>query len=75
LAITDKKNYSAEDGIDGTIDLFRRNSGYSTEQKFRGIPFRTIPRKRKRERVDEGGGNRLFCFGIGLPAELGMPSE
>jgi hypothetical protein len=27
LAISEKKNYSAEDGIDGTIGLFRRNSG------------------------------------------------
>jgi hypothetical protein len=37
LAISDKKNYSAEDGIDGTIGLFRRNSGFgpncSAEEK------------------------------------------
>ncbi len=41
------KNYSAEDGLDGTIGLFRRNSGCSAEQKTLGIPFRTIPWKRK----------------------------
>ncbi len=43
LAISDKKNYSAEDGIDGTIGLFRRNSGCSAEQnilEFRSEPFR-----------------------------------
>jgi hypothetical protein len=33
------KNYSAEDGIDGTISLFRRNSVCSAEQKIVGIPF------------------------------------
>jgi hypothetical protein len=42
-----QKNYSAEDGIYGTNDLFRRNSGCSAEQKTIGIPFRTIPRKIK----------------------------
>jgi hypothetical protein len=42
-----QKNYSAEDGIDGTIGLFRRNSGCSAEQKILGIPFRTIPLRRK----------------------------
>jgi hypothetical protein len=41
------KNYSAEDGIDGTITLFRQNSGRSSEQKTLGIPFRTIPQRRK----------------------------
>jgi hypothetical protein len=49
-----QKNYSAEDGIDGTNGYFRRNSGCSAEQKFSeflsepfrgrekqlGIPFR-----------------------------------
>jgi hypothetical protein len=43
----DKKNYSAEDGIGGTTGFFRRNSGCSAECKTLGIPFRTIPRKRK----------------------------
>jgi hypothetical protein len=42
-----QKNYSAEDGIDGTITLFRQNSGRSSEQKTLGIPFRTIPQRRK----------------------------
>ncbi len=42
-----QKNYSAEDGIDGTIGLFRRNSGCSAEQKILGIPFRTVPQRRK----------------------------
>jgi hypothetical protein len=42
-----KKSYSAEDGIDGTIGLFRRNSGCSPEQKSLGIPFRTVPQRRK----------------------------
>jgi hypothetical protein len=41
-----QKNYSAEDGIDGTISLFRRNSGCSAEQKILGIPFRTVPQRR-----------------------------
>ncbi len=42
LGISDKKN-SAEDGIDGTNGYFRRNSGFSAEQKiseFRSEPFR-----------------------------------
>jgi hypothetical protein len=43
-----QKNYSAEDGIDGTIGLFRRNSGCSAEQKTLGIPFRTVPQRRRR---------------------------
>ncbi len=42
-----QKNYSAEDGIDGTVAWFQRNSGCSVEQKTLGIPFRTIPQKRK----------------------------
>jgi hypothetical protein len=42
-----QKNYSAEDGIDGIIGLFRRNSGCSAEQKTLGIPFRTVPQKRR----------------------------
>jgi hypothetical protein len=45
LAISE--NYSAEDGIDGTIGLFRRNSGCSAEEKTLGIPFRTFPWRRK----------------------------
>ena len=40
LAISDKKNYSAENGKDGTTGLFRQNSGHSSEQKFRGVLFR-----------------------------------
>ncbi len=47
-----QKNYSAEDGIDGTIGLFRRNSGCSAEQKTLGIPLRIIPQRRK---------NKEFC--------------
>jgi hypothetical protein len=38
-----QKNNSAEDGMDGTKGYFRRNSGYSAEQKiseFRSEPFR-----------------------------------
>ncbi len=42
-----KKYNSAEDEIDGTNAYFRRNSGCSAEQKTLGIPFRTLPRKRK----------------------------
>jgi hypothetical protein len=37
-----QKNYSAEDGIDGTNGYFRRNSGCSAEQElseFRSEPF------------------------------------
>ncbi len=41
------KNHSAEDGIDQTNGYFRWNSGCSAEQKIFGIPFRTLPRKRK----------------------------
>jgi hypothetical protein len=44
LAISDKKNYSAEDRIDGTIGLFQRNSGCSAEQK---TPFPTVPQRRR----------------------------
>jgi hypothetical protein len=43
LGISDKKNNSAEDGIDGTNGYFRWNSGCSAEQKiseFRSEPFR-----------------------------------
>ncbi len=42
-----QKNYSAEDGIDGSIGLFRRHSGCSAEQKTLGIPFRNVPQLRK----------------------------
>jgi hypothetical protein len=42
-----QKNYSVEDGIDGTIGLFRRNSNCSMEQKILRIPFRTVPQRRK----------------------------
>ncbi len=42
-----QKKFSAEDGIDGTIGLFRRNSGCSVEKKTLGIPFRTILQKIK----------------------------
>jgi hypothetical protein len=37
-----------EDGIDGTIDLFRRNAGCSAEQKTLEIPFQIIPERRKK---------------------------
>ncbi len=46
-----QKINSAEDGIDGTNGYFRRNSGCSAEQKTLGIPFRTVPRKRRRLRI------------------------
>jgi hypothetical protein len=42
-----QKNNSAEDGMDGTNGFFQQNSGFSVEQKALGIPFRTLPRKRK----------------------------
>ncbi len=47
LGISDKKNNSAEDGIDGTNGYLRQNSGCSAEQKALGIPFRTLQRKKK----------------------------
>jgi len=47
LAISDKRNYSAEDGIDRAICSFRGNSGYFAEPKFRGILIRPNPRKWK----------------------------
>jgi hypothetical protein len=37
-----------EDGIDATNDHFRLNYGCSAEQKPLGIPFRTLPPKRKK---------------------------
>jgi hypothetical protein len=46
-----QKNYSSEAGIDGTIGLFRRNSGCSTEQKTLRIPFRTIQQRRQMLRI------------------------
>ncbi len=42
-----QKNYSAEDRIYGTNGYFRWNYGCSAEQKTLGIPFRTLPWKRK----------------------------
>ena len=41
------KNFSSEVGIDGTIGLFRRNSGCSPEQKILGIPFCSMEQKYK----------------------------
>ena len=41
------KNFSAEDRLNGTIGLFRRNSGCSAEQKTLGIPFRIVPQRRQ----------------------------
>jgi hypothetical protein len=41
------KNYSAEDGIDKTIGLFRRNCDCSAEQKTLGTLFQTVPQSRK----------------------------
>ncbi len=48
------KNYSAEDGMDGTLGLFRRNFG---EQKTLGILFRTISWKRKMLGILNSGTN------------------
>jgi hypothetical protein len=45
LAISDKN--SAEDGIERTIDLFRRNSGCSAEQKTLGLLFQTFLQRRE----------------------------
>jgi hypothetical protein len=42
-----QKNYSPEDGLYGEIGLFQRYSGCSAEQKTHGIPFRTVPQRRK----------------------------
>ncbi len=42
-----QKNNSSENGIDGTTGYFRRNSGCSVKQKALGIPFPTLPRKKK----------------------------
>jgi hypothetical protein len=46
LTISDKKVFRGRRN-DGTIGLFRRNSGCSAEHKTLGIPFRTIPQKRR----------------------------
>ncbi len=46
-----QKNYSSEDRKDGTIDLFQWNSSCSAEQKTLGIPFRTVPQRRKMLRI------------------------
>jgi hypothetical protein len=51
-----QKNNSAEDGIDGTNDYFRRNSGCSAEQKlseFRSEPFRGSENKSEFRSVDQ----------------------
>jgi hypothetical protein len=50
-----QKNNSAEDGIDGTNDYFRRNSGCSAEQKILAILFQTLPLKRKQLRISVRG--------------------
>ncbi len=42
-----QKNNSEEDRRDGTNGYFRRNSDCSAEEKIHGIPFRTLPQKRK----------------------------
>jgi hypothetical protein len=39
-----QKNYSTEDGMDGTIGLFQWNSGCSAEQKTLEIPFEPFPK-------------------------------
>jgi hypothetical protein len=44
LAISDKKNYSAEDGMDGTIGSFRRNSGCS-ENSRNSVPNHSLKEK------------------------------
>jgi hypothetical protein len=41
------RDHSPSEGIDETKGYFRRNSDCSTDQKTLGIPFRTIPRRRK----------------------------
>ncbi len=43
-----QKNYSVEDGIDGTIGSLWRNSSCSVEQKTLGIPFQIMPQRRKK---------------------------
>jgi hypothetical protein len=49
LEISDKKKIiPGKTKIDGTIGLFRRNSGCSAEQTTLGIKFRTIPQRRKK---------------------------
>ncbi len=57
-----QKNNSAEDGIDGTNVLFRRNSGFSAEQKILGIPFWTIPWNRKMFDTVEQNRSKLSEF-------------
>jgi hypothetical protein len=50
LGISDKKNNSAEDGIDGTNGYFRRNSGCFAEQKISEFRFEPFSR---RENISE----------------------
>jgi hypothetical protein len=49
--LSTSKDYSAANGIDGTIGLFWRTSGCSTEQKTLRIPFRTVPQRSKMLRI------------------------
>ncbi len=65
-----QKNNSAEDGIDGTNGYFRLNSGCSAEQKTLGIPFRTLPRKRKQLGIPflPFSSSYIFCICLPLPS-------
>ncbi len=40
-----QKNNSAEDELDGTNGYFRRNSGYSEEEKILEFPYQPFQRK------------------------------
>jgi len=87
LEISEEKKLFRGSRIEGTIGLFRRNSGYSAEEKFRRIPYRTISRKRKclefrsmEQKLkqtlgimrDEGVGSGEWR--VGRREEVGIPS-
>jgi hypothetical protein len=58
------KNNYAEDRIDGTNGYFRRNSGFSAEQKTLGILFQPFRRREK---------NLISVRGTKIGATLGIP--
>jgi hypothetical protein len=51
LVISDKKNNSPEDRINGTSGYCQWNFACSEEQKTFGIPYQTFPWKRKQLRI------------------------
>jgi hypothetical protein len=75
LAISDKKN-SADDGI----DLFRRNSGCSAEQKTLGLLFQTFLQRREMlgilyrgTKIKANSGNSILNHSTEVKTTGGIP--